>query len=271
MVELEGRSNLGIPFGVDKLGSKPTILIEEHDNGGLLRGSRLTPDQALGDYLVDHGLRIGGRLAKMSAIELVTTTAPGIRDLLTLGKIRSLEESRRRRSDRGRRTGGRSRRVVPPSRRRHGGVGAERADSRPGRPRPGHARITGAMPFDARHHPGRNTGHRARRDRFQSQGRGPRPPRSCRGEQCLARDPGPREGSQGNGETGQRCSSESPVRRRLPNGQARATTVARSNGWRSDLPLPQIELPFVFTTDLGRADLDALAATFTDQIEAIDQ
>ncbi len=92
IVELEGRSNLGIPFGVETLTHRPSTLIEPTKSTGRLRGSRLTPDQALGDYLVDHGLRIGGRLAKFSAIEIVTTTAPGIRDLLTLGKIRSLEE-----------------------------------------------------------------------------------------------------------------------------------------------------------------------------------
>jgi len=67
IVELEGRSNLGIPFGVDELTHRPATLIEPTSSSGRLRGSRLTPDQALGDYLIDHGLRIGGRLAKFSA------------------------------------------------------------------------------------------------------------------------------------------------------------------------------------------------------------
>lgn len=92
LVELEGRSNLAAPFGVDRLGYKITPLTEAETGSGHLSALRVTPDQALGDYLSENGFRLGSRLARLSAIELVTTTAPGIRDLLTLGKIKSLEQ-----------------------------------------------------------------------------------------------------------------------------------------------------------------------------------
>lgn len=69
-----------------------TDLIEAGE--GRLRGRRITPDEALVDYLSGNGLdRISGRLARTGTIDVVATAAPGIRDLLTLGKIRQIEEN----------------------------------------------------------------------------------------------------------------------------------------------------------------------------------
>ena len=67
-----------------------------HAGGGegesTVRGRLVTPDAALAEYLADHGLsRISRRLTASGAIEVVTTAAPGIRDLLVLGRVKGLE------------------------------------------------------------------------------------------------------------------------------------------------------------------------------------
>ena len=36
------------------------------------------------------------------------------------------------------------------------------------------------------------------------------------------------------------------------------------------LPLPQIRLPFLFTADIGPAEIDTLADAFTDGVRALD-
>ena len=60
-----------------------------------VRGRLVTPDEALAEYLADHGLsRLTRRLAASGAIEVVTTAAPGIRDLLVLGRVKGLEATR---------------------------------------------------------------------------------------------------------------------------------------------------------------------------------
>ncbi len=264
IVELEGRSNLGIPFGVDVLTHRPATLIEPTSSTGRLRGSRLTPDQALGDYLVDHGLRIGGRLAKFSAIELITTTAPGIRDLLTLGKIRSLEESDE------------DDLIVVDA------------------PAAGHAisflRAAAGMASSAPSGPIREQADHA----LEMLGDEAR----CRVMLVTLPEETPvteiietaftiedevgvhlapvvvnsvwpeiRGLEKAAGETGKRENEARDNRR-----TAAAYRLARQQQQRSEidrlaagLPLPQVELPFVFTTDLGRSDLEVLAGAFTEQ------
>ena len=52
------------------------------------------PSDALAEYLVDHGFRrIAKRLASTGVIDVVGTAAPGIDDLVVLGKIKQLERS----------------------------------------------------------------------------------------------------------------------------------------------------------------------------------
>ncbi len=90
LIELEGHSTLGRPFGIDELPYSDVDLVTGEP--GRLRGRRITPDEALVDYLSGHGLdKISGRLARTGTIDVVATAAPGIRDLLTLGKIRQIE------------------------------------------------------------------------------------------------------------------------------------------------------------------------------------
>jgi len=55
----------------------------------------LTPGDALREYLATHGLaRVGQRLESTGILDLVASTAPGIDDLLVLGKIKQMEQSR---------------------------------------------------------------------------------------------------------------------------------------------------------------------------------
>ena len=54
----------------------------------------LTPSAALAEYLETHGLgRVARRLATSGVIEVVATAAPGIDDIVVLGKIKQLEQS----------------------------------------------------------------------------------------------------------------------------------------------------------------------------------
>ena len=54
----------------------------------------LTPAAALAEYLELHGLgRVAKRLATSGVIEVVATAAPGIDDIVVLGKIKQLEQS----------------------------------------------------------------------------------------------------------------------------------------------------------------------------------
>ena len=58
-----------------------------------IRARTLTPDAALVEYLEDHGMRrISKRLAGSSALDVVATAVPGMRDILVLGKIKQLEQ-----------------------------------------------------------------------------------------------------------------------------------------------------------------------------------
>lgn len=88
LVEIEGKSGLASLFGREPLG------YDEVELAAGVRGRTITPDEALLDYLREHGLsRISKRLVSSGALEIVATAAPGIRDILVLGKIRSLEQA----------------------------------------------------------------------------------------------------------------------------------------------------------------------------------
>jgi len=87
IVELEGKSGIAAAFGrTEDLG------YEEEALGEGVRGRRLTPDDALVEYLEDHGLkRVSKRLAHSGLLDVVATAIPGIRDILVLGKVKQLE------------------------------------------------------------------------------------------------------------------------------------------------------------------------------------
>lgn len=94
IVEVEGKSGLPAMFnspGTDA----PGLGYEEIDLDPRVRARFLTPDAALVEYLVTHGMkRISKRLASSGALDVVATAVPGMKEILVLGKVKSIEESR---------------------------------------------------------------------------------------------------------------------------------------------------------------------------------
>jgi anion-transporting ArsA/GET3 family ATPase len=89
VVEVEGKSGLPAMFDADPLG------YDEIDLDSGVRARFLTPDAALVDYLVTHGMkRISKRLVASGALEVVATAVPGMKDILVLGKVKSIEEQK---------------------------------------------------------------------------------------------------------------------------------------------------------------------------------
>jgi hypothetical protein len=96
VIEVEGKSGLASMYGQGQLEYREATL---HAGGGpsgegAVRARTLTPDEALLDYLRDHGLsRISRRLVSSGALDVVATAAPGIKDILILGKVKQLERA----------------------------------------------------------------------------------------------------------------------------------------------------------------------------------
>jgi anion-transporting ArsA/GET3 family ATPase len=62
--------------------------------GGRVQGRVITPDDALLEYLMDHGLRrVAKRLVSTGVLDVVSTAIPGIREILVLGKVKQLERA----------------------------------------------------------------------------------------------------------------------------------------------------------------------------------
>ena len=88
VAEVEGKSGLPEAFGA------PALDYHEAELAPRIRARTITPDDALVEYLEEHGLkRFAGRLARTGALDVVATAVPGIRDILVLGKIKQLERS----------------------------------------------------------------------------------------------------------------------------------------------------------------------------------
>jgi anion-transporting ArsA/GET3 family ATPase len=97
IVEVEGKSGIGAAFGhPDPLTYEEVVLSAGGgpDGAADVRARTLTPDDALLEYLADHGMRrISRRLLSSGAIDVVSTAVPGIKDILVLGKVKALERS----------------------------------------------------------------------------------------------------------------------------------------------------------------------------------
>jgi hypothetical protein len=94
VIEVEGKSGLATMFGRGALDYDEAVLLPGGGptGDGEVRARTLTPDEALLDYLKDHGLsRISRRLVSSGALDVVATAAPGIKDILILGKVKQLE------------------------------------------------------------------------------------------------------------------------------------------------------------------------------------
>jgi arsenite-transporting ATPase len=94
LVEVAGRSATAPMFGADAPGYEETTVYDEVDHGSV-RCRSITPDDALVEWLTNHGFsRIAKRMAKTGLLEIVATATPGIKDLLVLGRIKALESQR---------------------------------------------------------------------------------------------------------------------------------------------------------------------------------
>jgi anion-transporting ArsA/GET3 family ATPase len=95
IIEVEGKSGLATLFGQPPFDYEEVTLSAGGGPSGAadVRARTLTPDDALLEYLEDHGMsRISRRLVTSGAVDMVATAAPGIKDILILGKVKQLEQ-----------------------------------------------------------------------------------------------------------------------------------------------------------------------------------
>ncbi len=95
IVEVEGKGGMASMFDSQGLRYDEAALVEAAEGHAGVRARTVTPDDALLDYLADRGLhRISNRLVSTGLLDIVSTAVPGIRDILVLGKVKQLERSR---------------------------------------------------------------------------------------------------------------------------------------------------------------------------------
>ncbi|HEX7443584.1 MAG TPA: ArsA-related P-loop ATPase [Acidimicrobiales bacterium] len=108
VIELEGRPGVSTAFGgTGALGYAGEVLhaagATELGEGrtdsraplepGTVHARTITPDDALLEYLDDHGMkRFSKRLLSSGIIDIVAGAIPGIRDILVLGKVKQIEQ-----------------------------------------------------------------------------------------------------------------------------------------------------------------------------------
>ncbi len=95
VVELDDAGGLPVLFGLEAaFDYDEAVLYEAPGSGGRVTGRVITPDDALVEYLGDHGLRrVAKRLVSTGVLEVVATAIPGIREVLVLGKVKQLERA----------------------------------------------------------------------------------------------------------------------------------------------------------------------------------
>jgi anion-transporting ArsA/GET3 family ATPase len=99
VVDVEGKAGLPGLLGADGEATLPytdRVLVSGlgPNGAGVISGRSISADRALGDYLNEHGFgRVSRRLASSGILDVVSTAAPGIEDILVLGKIKQLERS----------------------------------------------------------------------------------------------------------------------------------------------------------------------------------
>jgi anion-transporting ArsA/GET3 family ATPase len=97
VIDVEGKAGLAGLLGDgpdDVFPYDETVLGDDlgADGTGQISGRTITAGRALIEYLDDHGLRrVSKRLADTGVLDIVSTAAPGIEDILVLGKVKQLE------------------------------------------------------------------------------------------------------------------------------------------------------------------------------------
>ena len=195
------------------------------------------------------------------ALDVVATAAPGIKDILVLGKVKQLERARRGRPDPARRARRRPRHHLPPVGARPARRRAGRPDQHPGPRRAGDAHRPRPLPGRARHAARGDPGQRAGRDRLQPRGPGGREPGPGRRQRPLPRPRRPRR-RPGRGR-GRRRGHPARRRGRRPGGprptfraDRMALQVEQVARLADQLPLPQIRLPFSSPPTSGPTELE---------------
>lgn len=70
------------------------VLLAANDKGGEVAARALWPDTALVEYLHRHGMRrLSRRLVSSGALDVVATAVPGMPDVLLLGKVKQMERA----------------------------------------------------------------------------------------------------------------------------------------------------------------------------------
>ena len=97
VLAVDAGTNLGTLLGAAAPLDDTEVTIATDQGPGATGGIRarsVTAPAALGEYLDQHGLsRLLGRLVRTGVLDVVATAAPGIDDLLVLGKVKGLERA----------------------------------------------------------------------------------------------------------------------------------------------------------------------------------
>jgi len=99
LVGLEKNSGTSAALGHQELTSDQVELFSAGPADGRtgsapIRVRTLTPEDALSEYLIDHGFRRAARrLANSGLLDVMATAIPGVRDILVLGKITQMERA----------------------------------------------------------------------------------------------------------------------------------------------------------------------------------
>lgn len=94
IVEVEGKAGMASMFSADRFDYDEAALVSAAGDHAGVSARTITPDDALLDYLAERGLkRISNRLVSTGLLDIVATAVPGIRDILVLGKVKQLERS----------------------------------------------------------------------------------------------------------------------------------------------------------------------------------
>lgn len=97
VIDIDGKSTISALVADDTdatLHYNDQVISPAAAGRGEIRARTMDPDEALIEYLNDHGMtRISKRLTQSGALDMVATATPGIKDVLILGKVKQLERA----------------------------------------------------------------------------------------------------------------------------------------------------------------------------------